>query len=175
MDEGDILLARRIPLNPRETGGSLTSRLGALGAEVLVEGLALAKTGGLPVVPQDPAIATYAPLLKKSDGVLDLLRPAEELDRRIRAFSPWPGTSILLTDGSPLKILRAEVGDPGGTQDLEPGCITSLQPLTVQTGHGRLLLVELQPPGKRGMDAGSFLRGSGRALQIGSRLSVVEH
>lgn len=168
MDEGDALLIRRIPLDGRETGGTLTHRLAALGAEALVEGLALAKAGGLPVVPQNHPAATYAPRIQKADGVLDFRQPAETLERRIRAFSPWPGTTASSPGQSPLKILAAHA--TAAAPITEPGCIAALDPLTVQTGAGQLVLTQLQPPGKRPMDAAAFLRGAGRSLRIGEAL-----
>ena len=171
MDEGDMLLIRRIPLDAHETAGTLTTRLAALGAEILVEGIAMAKTGGLTRVPQENDKATYAPRIEKIEGDLDLNQSAANLARRVRAFSPWPGTSIAFGEADRLKILRAEVTSIS-FPSAEPGQIVSLNPFVVQTGDGQLLLTEVQPPGKRPMDAASFLHGAGRYLHIGTPLSA---
>ena len=170
MDEGDMLLKRKIAIGPDDTGGSLTVRLADLGARTAVEGLALAKREGLTVEPQDPAEATYAGLLEKKDGELDFAASAVALDQRIRAFDPWPGTFVRTEGGQPLKIKRAAVSSAPAT-DVAPGTVTQLDPLQVATSDGRLEILEVQPPGKRPMGASDFLRGAGRKIAIGGRLS----
>ena len=171
MDEGDMLLKRRIPIESIDTGGTLTDKLADLGARTAVEGLRLAKAEGLEITPQKAAQATYARLLEKKDGRLDFGESAAALDRRVRAFDPWPGTFVPLENGQPLKIRRAAPLD-AGPSDAEPGTVVSLEPLTVQTGAGQLEVREVQPPGKRPMSAADFLRGAGRQLAIGQPLGV---
>lgn len=168
LDEGDWLLKRSLPIHPDDTGSTLTERLTELGAQTLVEGLRLAKAGGLPVTPQDPALATYAPMRKKADGELDFHRDASALKRQIQAFEPWPG-SFVSTPNGPLRVLAAEVvpGDPS----LASGCLLQLGPdLVVNCSRDALRLLKLQPAGKRAMDAKAFLNGAGRALQLGETL-----
>ncbi|MCA9550797.1 MAG: methionyl-tRNA formyltransferase [Myxococcales bacterium] len=169
MDEGAMLHTRAVPLDGTETTESLTEALAKLGGEALVEGLALAKAEGLEVTPQDEARVTYAPLIDKSAGALDFTRPAAELERRIRAFFPWPGCFVPLSDG-PLKILAAQVVGGSGAA---PGTLTALKPLTVETGEGALVITQLQPPGKKPMDAAAYLNGAGRGLVVGTRWSSV--
>ncbi len=172
MDEGDMLYKRSMAIRPDDTGGSLTERLADLGAQVAVEGIAIAKGDGLTVTPQDATAATYARLLEKTDGRLDFHADAVALDRRVRAFDPWPGTFVPLASGQPLKIRRVR---PVPTEAMaqaevtaEPGHIVRTQPaLWVATGAGGLEIVEVQPPGKRPMTAADFLRGAGRHLQPG--------
>lgn len=166
LDEGDVLLERRLPLHGTETTGTLTQALAELGAQALVDGLRLAKTEGLLRKPQDPSQATYASLLEKADGQLDLTQPAIVLDRRIRAVDPWPGASIP-GPGGPLKILSAKAisASPGG----DPGTVLAVGPhLVLATGQGALQIEQLQPAGKRPMAASDFLRGAGREIRIGS-------
>lgn len=165
LDEGAMLYARSLPLDGTETSETLTEALAKLGGEALVAGLALAKTEGLEVTPQDEARVTYAGLIDKAEGALDFTRPAAELERRIRAFHPWPGGFVPMPDG-PLKILAATVGPD--VPDARPGTLTALKPLTVQTGAGTLVITQLQPPGKRPMDAAAFLNGAGRGLTVGT-------
>ena len=172
MDEGDMLLKQTVPILPTDTGGTLTDKLATIGAKLAVDGIAIAKSEGLRVTPQDHAAATYAGLLEKRDGVLDFARSAAELDRQIRAFDPWPGTFITTSSGQPLKIRKAAPVAAPTADRVAPGEIIQLQPsLLVGTKDGALEIAELQPPGKRSMSAGDFLRGAGRRLAIGSPLS----
>lgn len=167
LDEGPMLLEWRRDLDGSETAGSLTRDLAELGGRLLVAGLARAKQSGLPVVPQDGARATFAPILEKNDGALDFTRPAAELARRARGLDPWPGTFVPLADGQPLKLVRVRA-EPAGPSDVLPGQVSTLTPeLRVRTGAGDLALLELQPPGKRPMGSPDFLRGAGRHLAIG--------
>jgi methionyl-tRNA formyltransferase len=165
LDEGPMLLERGLEIGPEETAGELTERLAALGAEVLLEGIRAAKSSGLEVTPQDDARATFAPLIDKKDGQLDLHAPAEALARRIRAFDPWPGAFVESSRG-PVKILSARAVDAPGV--LPPGAVIALSPLRVQTGSGALEIERLQAPGKKPVQAEEFLRGAGRDLAIGA-------
>ncbi len=172
MDEGDMLLKRTTDIRPDDTGGSLTERLAHLGAQVAVDGLALAKSEGLEVIPQDDEKATYAGLIEKKDGLIDFGRTSAELDCQVRAFDPWPGTFVPLASGQPLKIRRVQiVDDDQSARDAQPGQIIGLEPhLRIKTSDGALDILEVQPPGKRAMSSDDFLRGAGRHLQIGRNL-----
>ncbi|MGF1511193.1 MAG: methionyl-tRNA formyltransferase [Myxococcota bacterium] len=171
MDEGHMLAQRRVAIPPDATGGSLFSTLARLGAETLVDGLRQSKREGLPIEPQDPEAATYAPMLTKEDGRLDLGRDAESLSRRVRAFDPWPGT-FLSTGSGNLKVLRARAVPTAGPA--EPGVVVQVRPRCVlATSRGGLELLEVQPPGKRRMPVADFLRGQGRSWTEGSRVSAL--
>ena len=139
MDEGDMLLERRLTIDPSDTGGTLTRRLATVGAQTAVDGLRLAKSEGLTVTPQDAAQATYARLLEKKDGQLDFSQTAVEIDRRVRAFDPWPGTFVAQT-GGPLKVRRASVFDAPDTlvpaRDHHAGPGTGLAPRWSRNGTG---------------------------------------
>lgn len=167
LDEGPMLLDRSIDIRSDETAGALTERLAVLGAELLLEGLRLAKSEGLDLTPQDDAAATFAPLIQKGDGRLDLAEPAERLARKIRGFDPWPGTHFETPEG-PLKILS---GRPAPSDDrAPPGSVLSLEPFRVQTGQGALEIDQLQAPGRRAVKSADFLRGAGRQISIGTQL-----
>lgn len=156
LDTGDILLMRKTPVFPDETSGQLHDRLAALAPEVLLDSLDLLEKGTAPRIPQDSALATYAPKLGKQDGRLDWREPAKPLVRRVRAMSPWPGASARLAGGI-LKIHTAqESGETG-----EPGTILSAGPdgIVVAAGHGSLVLLEVQIEGRKRLAAGEFLRG----------------
>jgi len=113
LDTGDILMQSRIDISPNETGGSLHDRLGKIAAEALIESLDLLSKGAAPRIPQDDALVSYAPKLTRDQGKIDWTEPAVVIERKIRAFDPWPSTFMLL-DGpggrsQKLKIFRASV------------------------------------------------------------------
>lgn len=168
MDEGHMLLKRIRVLDGTETSGGLSEDLARIGGELLVDGLRQAKSEGLTVTPQDASAATYAHLIKKSEGALDFNRPAAELERRIRGFQPWP-TCFVRGSAGPLKVLSATVL-PGEAK--VPGTVLALKPsLQVQCAEGALAIDRLQPPGKKPMDSAAFLNGAGRNIQIGDSLT----
>jgi methionyl-tRNA formyltransferase len=171
LDTGPILAQRSLAIETTDTSGTLAKRLAPLGATLLVEVIPDYLAGRLLPIPQDGSLATYAPQLKKEDGKLDFTRPAYELERRVRAFAPWPGAYADWPDpaGGPrtLKVLRAgvlehRVGTAGEV-------VATPQGPAVGTDSGALLLLEVQPPGKRPMPATDFARGA-RGF-IGSRLA----
>jgi methionyl-tRNA formyltransferase len=169
LDEGPMLLERRLALTGTETGGSLTAALADLGAGALIEGMRRVKRSGLEAVPQDPSRATYAPLIDKADGRIDFTRPAVEIERRIRAFSPWPSAFVVQQDGQPMKVLKARA-EPGPMSET-PGRVARL-PLVIETGQGLLEVLELQPPGKKPMAAAEWIRGAGRHVRPGEPLGL---
>ena len=158
LDTGDILLQRTIDILPIDTGGGLHDRLAAVAPERLLESLDLLAEGKAPRTPQDNAVATYAPKLKRDDGKIDWSDPADAIERKIRAFDPWPGAFMTVsTNGTRnLKIFSATVIDLRG----KPGKILrSEAELVVSAGKGALSLGEVQLEGKRRMSAAEFLRG----------------
>lgn len=158
LDTGDILLQRTIDIVPADTGGSLHDRLAEVAPEALLESLELLANGSAPRIPQDNALATYAPKLKREDGKIDWTGPADAIERKIRAFDPWPGAFMTIsTNGTHnLKIFSATVVDLRGT----PGEILKREnDLVVAAGEGALSLREVQLEGKRRMSVGEFLRG----------------
>jgi len=158
MDEGDIVLRRETPIAPDETGGSLTARLAALGAETIGPALDGLRAGTLRPTPQPTTGVTYAPRIEPRHCRLDWSRAAVELERQVRALAPAPSAFTTL-DGRRLKIHRAGVAaHPAGD---EPGRVLAAGPggLVVGTGSGALALLELQPEGRRRMTAAEFLAG----------------
>lgn len=168
MDAGDIILARRVAIGPDETAGELEARLAVVGADLLADVLDLFRTASVPRVPQDEALATYAPRLTKEDGRIDWALPAEMLRNRVRGFHPWPGCFTTVPDSPPfaLKVHAARVEDAAG----EAGRVLDVSgdgPL-VAAGSGALRLLTVQPEGGRIMDGGAFARG--RKCWPGQRL-----
>ncbi len=172
LDCGPMLLHEPIPLAPDETGQSLHDRLMRLAPSVLEKALPLILSGNPPLTEQDPAAATHVGKLDRSDGVLDWSEPAEALDRRIRAFHPWPGTTSSLPDGTVVKIFPPVTisGESGGCP--LPGTLLQAGPdeLLFATGSGILGISEVQLPGKRRMSVRDHLAGHPHA--VGERWGV---
>jgi methionyl-tRNA formyltransferase len=152
LDHGPVLATRELPIGPRTTAAELTEALAALGAELLVE--VVADLDGHPAAEQDHAGATLAPRLHKEEGRIDWSMPAEEIDRRVRALNPWPGTTATLANRE-LKILQ---GAPAGGRG-KPGEIVraTSDGLLVGTGEGAYLVEEVQLPSRRPMPARQLL------------------
>ena len=156
LDTGPMLSQRSILLTQEDTAGSVFEKLSTLGADLLIETLPDYLSGKLTPVPQPEEGTTYAPMLKKEEGQLDFNQDVRELERRVRAFNPWPG-AFMEFDGALLKVHRArvETGDASAGQRL----IVQNQPAVGARG-GILILEELQPPGKKTMSGKSFLAGA---------------
>jgi methionyl-tRNA formyltransferase len=161
LDTGDILLQRNMKILLNDTGGSLHDRLAQIAPEALLESLRLVSAGNAPRIPQDNARATYAPKLKREHGQIDWSESAEAIERKIRAYNPWPGAFMKIGDQN-LKIFSASVVDLKG----QPGeILRSDKDLIVATGKCALSLAELQLEGKRRMTAAEFLRGRAAILR----------
>jgi methionyl-tRNA formyltransferase len=161
LDTGDILLQRNIEILPNDIGGSLHDRLAQIAPGTLLESLRLLAAGNAPRAAQDNAAATYAPKLKREHGQIDWSESAEAIERKIRAYNPWPG-SFMKLDRQNLKIFSASVVDLNG----EPGeILCSDKDLIVATGKAALSLAEVQLEGKRRMNAAEFLRGHGALVR----------
>ena len=150
LDTGDVLLQKRIEIAPGETGGSLHDRLAEIAPIALEE--ALTQLGTASRIPQDSSAATYAPKLNREDGRIDWSEPATLIERKIRAFNPWPGAFTILRDETgharKLKIFRAHIAS-------EP----AIGPLSFPAKDALLALDEVQLEGKRRMSAEEFIRG----------------
>src|SRR5689334_4915602 len=159
LDTGPALTRRAIPIGADETAGELSDRLALLGADLLVETVPRWLAGAITLEPQDDSQATVTRLLQKSDGRLDWQRPADELARQVRAYTPWPG-AFTTWDGRTLKVVRARA-IPFET-DLPPGaCFASGgdSSLAVICGEGALTLEVIQLEGKRAMPSAEVMRG----------------
>lgn len=157
IDTGPILSQEALEIRPDDTAGTLAPRLAEAGADLLIRTLPGFLDGSIQPQAQDTEQASYAPMLEKEQGRLDFSQPAETLERRVRAFQPWPG-AYFDWQGQPLKILRARVSS---CADTHPGarCIIDGLP-AVSTAQGCLVLEEVQPAGKRAMPGKDFLRGT---------------
>ena len=156
LDTGPMLSKRSIRIKPDDTAGSIFHALSTLGADLLIETLPDYLSGKLTPQPQSEEGATYAPMMKKEDGKLDFNSDVNELERRVRAFNPWPGT-FMEFDGTILKVHRAHVEE--GNAELGQRLIVQNQPAVGARG-GLLILDEVQPAGKKTMNGKSFLAGA---------------
>jgi methionyl-tRNA formyltransferase len=157
VDTGPMLSQRAIPISPEDTAGRLFEKLAPIGAELLLGTLSRYLSGELRPQPQPSEGVTYAPMLNKEDGRLDFTQPAAALERRVRAFNPWPGTWFEW-NGAPVKVRHARVStdkNPGVGQRL----IIEGNP-AIGTGAGMLILEEIQPAGKKSMPGKAFLSGA---------------
>jgi len=170
MDTGPILAQARAPITEEDTTGSLTAKLAALGAELLLETLPRWLEGEIEPQPQEEAGATYCRPVDKSDGCIAWDLPAIQIARMVRAYDPWPGT-YTGCGGRMLKIVRARAL-PGWRDQAEPGTVVEVpEGIAVATGEGALLIEELQPAGKRAMACEAYV--CGQRDFVGSRLEAV--
>jgi methionyl-tRNA formyltransferase len=170
MDTGPILLQRKTEIHPDETAGSLADRLSRIGAALLLETLDQLVEGSLNPISQDSSLATYAPLLRKEDGLIDWSKEAAEIERQIRAMDPWPGTYTFYRE-TRWRIWSAEAIEQGsgvrgqgsgfGKRSEHPGEIVRADEsaLEVSTGKGYIRIKSLQPENGRRMLYTEFLAG----------------
>jgi methionyl-tRNA formyltransferase len=170
LDDGPVMLQSYEPIYPDTTGGALMEDLAVAGGVALAKALKLLSSNALPPeVPQDHESATYVKKLKKTDGLIDWNLPALEIERRIRAYCPWPGCYTFLPERMRKKgttgrtmVMRARFAklEPQW-KGLAPGTVLKLERTgpVVKCLDTALTLVELKPEGGKVMDGGAFLRG----------------
>lgn len=178
LDTGDMLLARTVPLDEKETGGSLFEKLSQAGASACVEALEKLEKGELVPVKQQESPTAYARMLTREMGQIDFTRPAREIERLVRGLDPWPSAYTKL-NGKTLKIWASQVEPVPASEETDageayscgkaaydkgaprPGTITGVTKtaLHVACGQGILAITELQLEGKKRMDTAAFLRG----------------
>jgi methionyl-tRNA formyltransferase len=157
LDTGDMLLVESIPIGPLDTTATLHDKLAVLGGRLVVEALEIAACGTLTRTPQPEEGVTYAHKIDKAEGQIDWTQPAEVIERRIRAFDPFPGAATTL-DGEPVKVWKAALGAMNGS----PGEVieASGDVLTVACGTGSLQLLELQKAGGKRVSARQFMQAA---------------
>lgn len=157
IDTGSILNQVKIPIAPDETGGELSARLAQIGAELVLKTLNQIETGSVQSQPQNPALATWAPKLTKSDRVIVWTKPAQEIHNRIRALSPEPG-AITFFRSRQLIVLRSRVlNEHIGTH---PGTIITEKPgMVVATADGLIELLQIKPAAGKLISGTDFRNG----------------
>jgi methionyl-tRNA formyltransferase len=161
LDTGDVMLQTRIEIAPDETGGSLHDRLAEISPGALEEALRQLQSGTAPRISQDSSGATHAPKLEREHGRIDWSEPAALIERRIRAFNPWPGAFAVLRDDAgterKMKVHRASVVD---------SCSADPANLVIPVRDGAVRLEEVQLEGKRRMSTAEFLRGYNAPVRL---------
>ena len=157
MDTGPVWAAAQTPIADGEDAGCLSARLARDGAALLVETLPRIAAGGALPAPQDDALATLCPKIRREDGQADFSRPAVELVRRLRAFTPWPGL-FAFRGGRRVKLLEAR--EAAGRAGAVPGeVLASGEEIVLACGDGAISVSRLQAEGRKPLDAGAFSRG----------------
>ncbi len=171
MDTGDILLKSSMTIEPHHNARDLHDTLSEMGAELALITLNRLEAGDLTPEPQDSALATMAPKMNKSDGLVDWNQSAGTIHNRVRGLEPWPG-SYTYFDNKRWRLGKTETGSGSSTDT--PGEIVRVSDYGIEIGtqEGRLILKEIQPEGKKRMDVKSFLAGhpvkQGMLLSSGS-------
>lgn len=180
MDAGPIIAQQRVEILPDDDASSVRDMCAVMGADMLMRVLDEAEThGDIESEPQDHEKATYAPPVRKEEGLIDWARSTEEIMFRIRAMQPWPGAYGYINGEKRLQIVQAEPLWPNEARALgeaanraEPGTVSSIKKtfgFTVKTGTGHLLVTAVQPEGKGRMEASSFVNG--RGIGVDDRLA----
>lgn len=168
VDTGPVLELASLPISADDTTGSLAEKLATLGADALLGVLPRWLADEIEPQAQPADGATYAPRIQKRDGEIKWQEPAALIERRIRAYQPWP-TAFTHWRGAPLKVLRARV-DPALSRALPGQIVGDKRTAGVATGDGILWLEEVQPAGKKATPITAFLQGASGF--VGSRLGV---
>jgi methionyl-tRNA formyltransferase len=172
VDAGPAIAQARTAIDPDENAVELEHRLAELGAPLICQALDQLAAGPVESLPQDPALASPARRLRKTDGEVDWNRSAQSIRNQVRALEPWPRTSTSWhrAGGEPLRLILTHVSVRPGSTDALPGTVLEAPKgeLLVATGDGVLALDEVQPAGKRSLSAGEFL--CGYPLRPGDRL-----
>jgi methionyl-tRNA formyltransferase len=176
MDTGAILEQAVVLISAEDTAGDVAARMAEVGGGLLVSTLQKWTEGRVVPQPQNESEATLAPILKKEDGLLDWSQSAKTLANRIRGLSPWPG-AYTFVGGERWGIWKVQVEEHGGNSALpsshyspsEPGTIMGVtkNAILVQTGHGVLHLIEIQPANKKRMAVADYV--AGHHIEVGMR------
>ncbi|GHA20475.1 methionyl-tRNA formyltransferase [Oceanisphaera arctica] len=170
LDTGAMLHLARLPIEAQDTSASLYDKLADIGPQALLQALNRIADGSIKAEPQDDTQANYAEKLSKEEALIDWQQPAEQLERCVRAFNPWPFSYFMVGEHN-IKVWQAEVLDESADQ--APGTIirAGKAGIVVATGKGVLRLLSLQPPGKKAMNCQDLLNARKDWFQPGNRLA----
>ncbi len=168
LDTGPVLACRRTDIGSEETSGDLFARLAVIGAALLLDTLPGLASGTVGASPQNGALATLAPMLRKEDGRLDFTQSAQTVSARARGVDPWPGAFALL-NGEPVKLWKPSVRGSASIT-AEPGTIVAAgrAGLEIACGTGAVVFAEMQLAGRKRLPVSAVL--SGHAIEVGTRL-----
>ncbi|MGZ4031480.1 MAG: methionyl-tRNA formyltransferase [Tumebacillaceae bacterium] len=160
LDAGDILTQFVVPIEEEDTMSSVYQKLAVAGSKLLIETLPQIENGTITETPQDEALVTYGPNIKREDEEIDWSREARTIFNQVRGLNSWPGAFTAFSH-KVMKIWEASIIEEESTKAAEPGTVlkTTDDAIIVQCGRGTLALREIQPFGKRRMHVTEFLRG----------------
>ena len=165
MDAGEIVMQKSIKIGQEETAGELEDRLSKLGAEILIDSLRQIETGNVKYTHQEEEFVTYAPKLKKGNGLINWNQGTNEIHNFVRGMNPWPSaytTLIRNTSKERIIILKTVKDTPSDTETIkDPGTILDVSDRGIKaaTKNGGIWITEIKPEGKRSMNAAAFSRG----------------
>ncbi len=169
LDTGDILSLSVTPISNKDSGGDLHDRLAEMGATAILDTLDKLDSNQLTPLKQDDSLATYAHKLDKKEAIINWQNTADEIDRMIRAFNPWPVAFTYLND-KPLRIWQAQVLEQNSTEEAGTVIACDKKGIDISCGDGTLRLLKLQPSGSKAMDVAAFMNGHAKQLPVGSVL-----
>jgi methionyl-tRNA formyltransferase len=177
LDTGDMLIKAYCPILPEDTGGSLHDKLISIGAPALLEALDQIEAGTTNPEKQDDSRSNYAPKLNKEEAALNWQLSAVELERKVRAFNPFPiahTKSKGAGDDERIRVWAARVLEKPAAAS--PGSITQVtqEGVWVACAQGQLVLEQLQLPGKKALNVGEILRGHPELFKVGDQLELPE-
>ena len=160
LDTGDMLLVEKLAIAARDNTQTLHDKLAVLGGRLIVEALEVAACGGFTPVPQPADGITYAHKIEKSEAQIDWTQSAAVIERRIRAFNPFPGASSVL-NGEVIKLQDAHISGAADVNEMKAGGIFDVknEGIDVMTGDGVLRITRLQKAGGKSLPVADFLRG----------------
>lgn len=173
LDTGDMLLVEKCHIDPDETSGSLYEKIAKTAPQTLLKAVNQLAMGELIPIQQDEQHACYAAKLSKQEALLDWQLSAEQLERCVRAFNPWPMSYLLLADQGSLrqvKVWQAHVSDLHSHEPLGTVVAANKQGISIVANGGVLTITRLQPPGKKPMSPHEFLNGRAAWCPIGTQL-----
>lgn len=167
LDTGDMISRVEVPIGEEDTSGTMFAKLSSAGAKLLIETLPALEAGTVAAVPQDEALATYAPNLTREDERIDWSASARQIFNQVRGLVPAAG-AFTYWQAEPFKVWACAVADEAAA-GAAPGTIVEAGPagIVVQAGSGTLRLLEVQPAGKKAMAAADWLKGA--KLPAGAR------
>lgn len=173
LDTGDMLIKAFCPILREDTGGSLHDKLISIGTPALIEALDLIESGAIKPEKQDDSLSNYAPKLSKEEAALNWQLSAAELERKVRAFNPFPVSHTKLAgtgDDQRIRVWAATASDK--TANTTTGSITQIssEGLWIACKNGQLILEQLQLPGKKAMSVSEILRGHPGLFKVGEQL-----
>ena len=163
VDAGPALAQAATPIDPDETAVELEIRLAELGAPIVLQTIEDLAAGCQQALPQDPALATKARRLKKTDGLIDWRMPARQIKNQVRGMEPWPKTYTFWqrTAGAPMRLILGKVDALADSEAIAPGVVIQGGggSLVIAAGEGAIRILQIQPAGKRMLSAEEFLLG----------------